>query len=97
MATITLPPGKSGVVILAGAHLYLEEWELNLEVDQELYRHFEQTADANNLVWAQAIDGHATGDASVRGKFDITNAAYLPTARASGRAPPGRGGWGTRH
>lgn len=82
MPTISVPPGKSGIVILGGAHLYLEEWELNLEVDQEQYRHFEQTADVNNLVWAQVVDGHATGDASVRGKFDATVASYLPTNKA---------------
>ena len=81
MATISVPPGKSGIIILDGSHLYLNEWDMSLEVDNEAYMHFEQDADVNSLVWKNILTGHVTGDATVRGNFDQTGAAYLPTSK----------------
>ncbi len=82
MASISVPPGKGGVIILGSAHLYLSSWQLSLDVDNELYKHFEQTADGNSLVWANVVTGHMTGEVTVTGKFDATNAAYLPTSKS---------------
>lgn len=78
MATIQVPPGKGGVIVLGGQHCYLNHFDLAIDVDNELYKHFEQTPDAIQLVWAQCLTGHATGEANIKGNFDQTPGAMLP-------------------
>lgn len=82
MATINVPGGKSGIIQLGSARLYLNEWDMSLEVDNEAYMHFEQTPDASGLDWKGILSGHVTGDATVRGNFDNTGGAYLPSSKA---------------
>lgn len=94
MATITVPPGKGGVIIFGSTnHLYLREWELALDVDNELYKHFEMTTDSQAVMWAQVITGHGTGEATVRGNFDNTVAAYLPTSKSVWIGQSSATGW----
>lgn len=92
MAVISVPSGKEGVIIFSASSLFLEEWDMSLEIDNELYMHFNQTADVNSLYFKAINAGHVTGDATVRGKFDNTGGAYLPTSKAIW--PGGQGtGW----
>ncbi len=82
MAVISVPPGKSGKITFGANALYLKEWEMGLEIDNDLVKHFEQTADANSIIFAACVTGHATGEATVRGNFDNTAAAYLPSSKS---------------
>ena len=75
MATILPISSKSGIAILASAHMYAEEWSANLQIENDEYKHFEMTADANNLVWAQVLTSFSKGDATLAMKFDNTNGA----------------------
>ncbi len=82
MALISVPSGKDGVLILGASSLFLEEWDMSLDIDNELYMHFNQTADANSLIFKAINAGHVTGEASIRGKFDNTGGAYLPSSKS---------------
>jgi hypothetical protein len=94
MATVIVPfNGKSGVIIFKSAHLYLEEWELALEIESEDFKHFEMSSDVNNLIFRQLLTGFAGGTATVRGKFDNTVGSYLPTDKSIWPDQSGTGGW----
>lgn len=79
MATITVPPGRTGKITLGGFSLYLAEWSMAIEIENEVYKHFEMDADANGLYWAGLLTGFCTGQAQVRGNFDNSAGSYLPT------------------
>lgn len=75
MATIIPISSKSGVAIFAGFRMYGEQWNADLTIENDRLKHFEMTADANSLSWAQTLTGFAMGTGSVRMLFDNTPAA----------------------
>lgn len=79
MATIIPISCKSGVVIFSSFHLYGEQWSADLTVENDRIKHWEMTADANSLVWAQTLTSFSSGVGSVRMLFDNTsNARPMP-------------------
>ncbi len=65
---------KSGVVILNSQHVLGEAWSASLEIENDEYKHFEMTPDANTtpLIWAQLLTSFAKGNGTCRMKFDNT-------------------------
>jgi len=79
MASLITPVScKSGVVILSNFSIYGEEWAMDLAIEDEEYKHFEMTADANSLIFKEDISSFAGGQARVRAKWDNTVGARLP-------------------
>lgn len=75
MATIIPISCKSGVVILNSQHIYGEQWGAQLTIENELYKHFEMTADVNSLIWAQVLTSFSTGTGTCRLLYDNTPGA----------------------
>lgn len=78
MATITPISCKSGIVTFASAGIYGEEWAADLLIENERYRHFDMTADANGITWSQTLTSFAGGTGRIRAKYDNTVGARLP-------------------
>lgn len=79
MATIVPISCKSGVVIFSTFHLYGEQWNADLTIENDRLKHFEMTADANNLTWAGTITSFASGTGSVRMLLDNQSNLRQPT------------------
>lgn len=78
MAAIIPISCKSGVVILSAFHIFGKEWGLNLEIENDDYKHYEMTADVNNLIWKQVLTSFSGGTGTVRCMYDNTVGARLP-------------------
>lgn len=74
---ITPIQGRYGQIVLGGAHLYLEEWSAQLEIENERFATFESTASPDGLYWKDLITNFASGKATIKGHWDATPGADL--------------------
>lgn len=83
MASLITPVScKSGVVILSNFSIYGEEWAMDLAIEDEEYKHFEMTADANGIIFKEDISSFGGGQARVRARWDNTANQRLPTNKS---------------
>lgn len=84
---------KSGVVILSGFSIYGEEWAMDLAIEDEEYKHFEMTTNANGIIFKDDISSFAGGTARVRCRWDNTPGSRLTLNKAVWLDTSGTGGW----
>ncbi len=95
MSAFIVPIGsKNGIVVLGTADVFGEEWGANLTIENDEYKHFDQTAGADGNSWAQIVTGFAKGDGTCRAKYDATPGADLPVTKGIWMGATGVGYFG---
>lgn len=61
---------KSGVVILSSFNIFGEEWALDLVLEDEEYKHFLMTANAQGITFKDDISSFAGGTGRCRARWD---------------------------